>query len=100
MNKLDALHKINELLFTELLEVRSRVKKKLMKDFEKDIPTGDIIDQVDLFMTLTDKLNVEVGNKIRGINQNNLFEKGNYDREKKTIGNWEREQKEHERKID
>jgi hypothetical protein len=87
MNKLDALHKINELLFTELLEVRSRVKKKLMKDFEKDIPTGDIIDQVDLFMTLTDKLNVEVGNKIRGINQNNLFEKGNYDREKKTIGN-------------
>jgi hypothetical protein len=83
MNKLDALHKINELLFTELLEVRSKVKKKLMKDFEKDVPTGDIIDQVDLFMTLTDKLNVEVGNKIRGINQNNLFEKGNYDREKK-----------------
>lgn len=83
MNKLDTLHKINELLFTELLEVRSKVKKKLMKDFEKDVPTGDIIDQVDLFMTLTDKLNVEVGNKIRGINQNNLFEKGNYDREKK-----------------
>jgi hypothetical protein len=83
MNKLDTLHKINELLFTELLEVRSKVKKKLMKDFEKDVPTGDIIDQVDLFMTLTDKLNLEVGNKIRGINQNNLFEKGNYDREKK-----------------
>jgi hypothetical protein len=83
MNKLDTLHKINELLFTELLEVRSQVKKKLMKDFEKDVPAGDIIDQVDLFITLTDKLNVEVGNKIRGINQNNLFEKGNYDREKK-----------------
>jgi hypothetical protein len=83
MNKLDTLHKINELLFTELLEVRSKVKKKLMKDFEKDVPTGDIIDQVDLFMTLTDKLNLEVGNKIRGINQHNLFEKGNYDREKK-----------------
>jgi hypothetical protein len=83
MNKLDTLHKINELLFTELLEVRSKVKKKLMKDFEKDVPAGDIIDQVDLFITLTDKLNVEVGNKIRGINQNNLFEKGNYDREKK-----------------
>ena len=83
MNKLDTLHKINELLFTELLEVRSQVKKKLMKDFEKDVPAGDIIDQVDLFITLIDKLNVEVGNKIRGINQNNLFEKGNYDREKK-----------------
>ena len=83
MNKLDTLHKINELLFTELLEVRSQVKKKLMKDFEKDVPAGDIIDQVDLFITLTDKLNVEVGNKIRGINQNNLFEKENYDREKK-----------------
>ena len=54
-----------------------------MKDFEKDVPAGDIIDQVDLFITLTDKLNVEVGNKIRGINQNNLFEKENYDREKK-----------------
>ena len=83
MSRLDALHKINELLFTELLEVRSKVKKKLIEDFEKDVPTGDIIDQVDLFMTLTDKLNLEVGNKIRGINQNNLFEKGNYDREKK-----------------
>ena len=83
MNKSDTLHRINELLFTELLEVRSQVKKKLMKDFEKDVPAGDIIDQVDLFITLTDKLNVEVGNKIRGINQNNLFEKGNYDREKK-----------------
>jgi hypothetical protein len=83
MSRLDALHKINELLFTELLEVRSKVKKKLIEDFEKDVPTGDIIDQVDLFMNLTDKLNVEVGNKIRGINQNNLFEKGNYDREKK-----------------
>lgn len=83
MSRLDALHKINELLFTELLEVRSKVKKKLIEDFEKDVPTGDIIDQVDLFMTLTDKLNVEVGNKIRGINQNNLFEKGNYDREKR-----------------
>lgn len=83
MSRLDALHKINELLFTELLEVRSKVKKKLIEDFEKDVPTGDIIDQVDLFMNLTDKLNVEVGNKIRGINQNNLFEKGNYDREKR-----------------
>ena len=83
MSRLDALHKINELLFTELLEIRSKVKKKLIEDFEKDVPTGDIIDQVDLFMNLTDKLNVEVGNKIRGINQNNLFEKGNYDREKK-----------------
>jgi len=83
MSRLDTLHKINELLFTELLEVRSKVKKKLIEDFEKDVPTGDIIDQVDLFMNLTDKLNVEVGNKIRGMNQNNLFEKGNYDREKK-----------------
>lgn len=83
MSRLDALHKINELLFTELLEIRSKVKKKLIEDFEKDVPTGDIIDQVDLFMNLTDKLNVEVGNKIRGINQNNLFEKGNYDREKR-----------------
>ena len=83
MSRLDALHKINELLFTELLEVISKVKKKLIEDFEKDVPTGDIIDQVDLFMNLTDKLNVEVGNKIRGINQNNLFEKGNYDREKR-----------------
>lgn len=83
MSRLDALHRINELLFTELLEIRSKVKKKLIEDFEKDVPTGDIIDQVDLFMNLTDKLNVEVGNKIRGINQNNLFEKGNYDREKR-----------------
>lgn len=83
MSKLDALHKINELLFTELLEIRNKVKKKIIEDFDKDVPTGDIIDQVNLFMTLTDKLNVEVGNKIRGMNQNNLFEKGNYDREKK-----------------
>lgn len=83
MSRLDALQRINELLFTELLEIRSKVKKKLIEDFEKDVPTGDIIDQVDLFMNLTDKLNVEVGNKIRGINQNNLFEKGNYDREKR-----------------
>jgi hypothetical protein len=54
-----------------------------MEDFEKDVPTGDLIDQVDLFMTLTEKVNVEVGNRIRGINQTNLFEKGNYDRERK-----------------
>jgi hypothetical protein len=80
---MDTLHKINELLFTELLEVRSKVKKKIMEDFEKDVPTGDLIDQVDLFMTLTEKVNVEVGNRIRGMNQTNWFEKGNYDRERK-----------------
>ena len=83
MSRMDTLHKINELLYTELLEVRSKVKKKIMEDFEKDIPTGDLIDQVDLFMTLTEKVNVEVGNRIRGMNQTNLFEKGNYDRERK-----------------
>jgi hypothetical protein len=83
MSRMDTLHKINELLFTELLEVRSKVKKKIMEDFEKDVPTGDLIDQVDLFMTLTEKVNVEVGNRRRGINQTNLFEKGNYDRERK-----------------
>jgi len=36
MSRMDTLHKINELLFTELLEVRSKVKKKIMEDYDRE----------------------------------------------------------------